>query len=127
MQFKSQIMVAWCGILALSGCQATYHANQVEQSDKDALRLGAVQREISIGMPSSEVIEALGSPNIVSTDGEGREVWIYDKHATQVVASSSRWFVSAGASSKTQRTLTVIVKMDKENRVRDLAYHSSSF
>lgn len=78
-------------------------------------------------MSSAEVAEKLGSPNIVSTDDEGREVWIYDRTATDVVASGSSWFVTAGAASKSQRTLTIIIKYDQQARVRDIAYHSSSF
>ena len=34
---------------------------------------------------------------------------------------------SAGARSTSQRTLTVIVKFDERNLVRDFAYRSSSF
>jgi len=33
----------------------------------------------------------------------------------------------AGASSTTQRTLTVIVKFDQQGKVRDFAYRQSSF
>lgn len=93
----------------------------------DRLTVGMVQREIKVGMPSSGVAEVLGSPNIVSTDEHGREVWIYDKTATEVVVSGSSWLVTAGASSKSQRTLTVIVKFDQYGAVRDIAYHSSQF
>jgi hypothetical protein len=34
---------------------------------------------------------------------------------------------STGASSTSQRTLTVVIKFDKDGKVRDFAYHSSSF
>ena len=34
---------------------------------------------------------------------------------------------SAAATSKSQRTLTVIVKFDENSKVRDFAYHSSRF
>ncbi len=110
------------------GCEADYHKSKTQGNiSRDRLTLGTVQREIKKGMASAEVIEALGSPNVVSTDDQGREVWIYDKHATDVVVSTSSWFVSAGAASSTQRTLTIIVKYDESGRVRDLAYHSTSF
>jgi hypothetical protein len=63
-------------------------------------------------------------------------VWVYDKFATDVTYSESGggvWLVLAGASgssgaaSKTQRTLTIVVKFDADKKVRDFAYHSSSF
>ena len=118
----------------LLGC----HTEAQRQTDevRDArtgkkLTTGVVQREIRKGMPSADVAEALGSPNIVSTDEDGREVWIYERFATDVTAASTGWFIlwhaRKSVRSSTQRTLTVIVKFDHDHKVRDFAYHSSSF
>jgi hypothetical protein len=99
-------------------------------------------------MSGADVAGILGSPNIVSTDAERREVWIYDRIATEYAYSSSGGGVNsfilgfgsdvllgggggynknAGAASKSQRTLTIIIKFDEASLVRDFAYHSSSF
>jgi len=121
-------------IFFLNGCAAaSYHRGEVRDDTGDRLTVGKVQREILVGMSSAEVIEILGSPNVVSTDEERREVWVYDKIATDVVYSESRAGLkfltpgSSGAVSKTQRTLTVVIKFDTESKVRDFAYHTSSF
>lgn len=121
-------------ILFLSGCaSASYQRQQVRDDKGDRVTVGTVQRKITIGMPSSEVAQILGAPNIVSTDEERREVWIYDKIATDVVYSTSAAGIKfltvgeSGAVSKSQRTLTIIIKLDNEGKVRDFAYHSSSF
>jgi len=138
----------------LAGCQtAGEHAAAVRQAqDGDRLTVGKVQREIRIGMTSAEVVEVLGSPNMVTTDDRRRENWVYDKISTETAYSSSSGGVnalilgggpigagiggalggagvsgSAGARSTSQRTLTVIVKFDEGNRVRDFSYRSSSF
>jgi outer membrane protein assembly factor BamE (lipoprotein component of BamABCDE complex) len=133
----------------LTGCQtAAHHKADVQDDSADRMTVGKVQREIRIGMSGAEVAQALGSPNIVSTDEERREVWIYDKIATDRAYSSSSGGVnalilgfggsgaggisggggsSAGAASTSQRTLTVIIKFDKVGRVRDFAYHTSRF
>ena len=34
---------------------------------------------------------------------------------------------NAGAASRSQRTLTIIIKYDQEGKVRDFAYHTSKF
>lgn len=122
------------GLVLLSGCaSASYQKQQVRDDKGDKLTVGIVQRKISIGMPSADVAQVLGSPNIVTTDEERREVWIYDKIATDVVYSNSDAGIkfltvgSAGAVSTNQRTLTIIIKFDKDNKVRDFAYHTSSF
>jgi hypothetical protein len=95
-------------------------------------------------MPSAEVTAILGAPNIVSTDGDRREVWVWDKISSEVSYSHSNGVAagllvgssgggagvgskSAGASRASQRTLTIIVKFDDAGLVRDFSYRTSSF
>ncbi len=133
----------------MSGCQtAAEHRAAVQDDSGDRLTVGKVQREIRVGMSSADVVSVLGSPNMVSTDDERREVWVYDKIATDRAYSSSSGGInvlflgggsnsaglggaggssSAGASSTSQRTLTIVVKFDNVGKVRDFAYHSSKF
>jgi outer membrane protein assembly factor BamE (lipoprotein component of BamABCDE complex) len=134
----------------LSACatSAQDHRADVTNTDKDRLTLGTAQREIKIGMSTSDVAEILGSPNMVTTDDQRRESWIYDKVATERAYSTSSgglglilggigddvgggvggsFHSGSGASSTTQRTLTIIIKFDEHGHVRDFAYHASSF
>ncbi|HVZ66140.1 MAG TPA: hypothetical protein VG936_16350 [Lacunisphaera sp.] len=135
--------------LALGGCMsAPEHREAVRDAAADRLTVGTVQKEIHLGMSGAEVIAALGAPNIVATDEERREVWTYDRIATEVVHSSGGASLmtlvlgssgslfggasggmsqSAGATSRTQRTLTVIIRFDEQKKVRDFAYHASQF
>ena len=133
----------------LAGCSsAGDHRRAVQDDTSDRLTVGTVQKEIKVGMSGADVATVLGSPNIVSTDEERREVWIYDKVATDYVHSSSSGGISAlilgfgsqggglgsggynksaGAASRSQRTLTIIIKYDNDGMVRDFAYHTSKF
>jgi outer membrane protein assembly factor BamE (lipoprotein component of BamABCDE complex) len=147
MSMKNTAMAFVAALLA-AGCMSAPEHRTAVQGEGDKLTVGTVQREIKVGMTGAEVARVLGSPNIVTTDEERRETWVYDKVATESVYSESRGGVaalvfagsgstggaaapyyggSAGARSTTQRTLTVIVKFDKESRVRDFAYHASQF
>jgi outer membrane protein assembly factor BamE (lipoprotein component of BamABCDE complex) len=119
-------------LLFLSGCASS--SSNIKPSDR--VTVGKVQREIRVGMPSAQVIEVLGSPNIVSTDENRMEVWVYDKIATDVSYSNTNggvWLIlggisrSSAAASTSQRTLTIVIKFDADKKVRDFAYHSSSF
>jgi len=121
---------------ALSACSgASQHRADVANQDADRISVGTVQREIRTGMSGADVVSALGSPNMVTTDDKRRETWVYDKVATERVSSSSGgglWFFlygnrSASAASTTQRTLTIIIKFDEQGLVRDYAYRQSSF
>jgi outer membrane protein assembly factor BamE (lipoprotein component of BamABCDE complex) len=146
------LAVIWLSVL-LPGCMSAHqHYQDTHGARERQMTVGTVQKEIRKGMSGAEVAEALGSPNIVTTDGEGREVWVYDKISTDVTYSRSSgggivglliggvsgnvlagagaggsYSKSAGAESKTQRTLTVVIKFDDKSRVRDFAYHATSF
>ena len=136
MNLAKMIVLALPATLLLLGCQsAQKHSADVHQAG-DRLTVGTVQKEIRIGMSGADVAQVLGSPNIVSTDEQRREVWIYDKISTTTAYSRSEggatilvlgFNSAAGAQSTSQRTLTVIVKFDEDKKVRDFAYHSSSF
>jgi len=121
-------------VFIISGCTAAYHRSEVQDNSTDRVTVGTVQREIRVGMTSAKVIEVLGSPNMVSTDDQRRENWVYDKIATDTAHSSSKSGItslflgqSAGAASTSQRTLTIIIKFDKNSKVRDFSYHTSRF
>ena len=146
-------LLAIAAILPLTGCMSAHqHYRQTHGAQERKMTVGIVQKEIRMGMSAAEVAGVLGSPNIVTTDGERREVWVYDKISTDVTYSrdgagagvvlligsasgatagaglgSGYYNRSAGAQSKTQRTLTVVIKFDEHNKVRDFAYHSSRF
>lgn len=143
-QKNLQFAVYSCVALLLISCTAPSHREAVADDSADRLTAGTVQREISLGMPASAVAEILGSPNIVTTDEDRQEVWVWDKISSNVAYSRSGGVIAgllvggsgggagaatmnSGATSTSQRTLTVIVKFDSESRVRDLAYRTSSF
>lgn len=139
--------------VSVSGCKtAQEHSAAVREAEPQTLTVGVVQKEIRVGMSGGEVAQVLGSPNIVSTDENSLEVWIYDRISTHRVYSESRGGITAlilggaivgsglagagaapgfsegaGASSTTQKTLTVVIKFDAEKKVRNFSYHTSRF
>ena len=145
MYYKTlHVAVYLCAATFLLACTAPSHRQAVQDDSGDRLTVGTVQGEIFIGMPAYEVAGILGSPNIVTTDEDRQEVWVWDKISTNVAYSRSGGViagllfggsgggagaatVNSGASSTSQKTLTVIIKFDSESRVRDLSYRTSSF
>ncbi|MBR5347287.1 MAG: hypothetical protein IK129_06590 [Deltaproteobacteria bacterium] len=135
MKKRSVLLGILC--LAMTGCMtAEQHRAAVRNDAGDRLSIAKVQREIRVGMSGAEVVSILGSPNMVTTDSERRETWVYDKVATERAYSSSSGGLflilggvgsEAGASSSNQRTITIIIKFNKDNTVRDYSYRQSSF
>ena len=137
----------------LTACMsAVQHQQSLPSFKERELTVGIVQKEIRVGMSQAEVVEVLGAPNIVTRDSEGKETWIYDKIATEAYYSKDSGGIGggvggggvagttlilgilggsyskeAGAVSTTQKTLTVIIKFDKNNKVESFSYHASKF
>ena len=139
-----RIVLLGSTVILLGACSATQHRAEVQDDSIDRVTVGTVQREITVGMSTAQVAAILGAPNIVSTDAERREVWIWDKISTNVAYSRSSGVIAglvvggdgggaaagsknAGAASSSQRTLTIIVKFDDAGFVRDFSYRTSSF
>ena len=149
----SPILLVLTIIFSLIGCMsASQHYQQTHGPKEKEMTVGTVQKEIRKGMSAADVATVLGSPNIVTTDSANREVWVYDKFSTDVSYSkdssgaglklliadvsdslfgaglgSGDYSRSAGSQSKTQRTLTVVIKYNEQKLVRDFFYHTSRF
>ncbi|MBM3289390.1 MAG: hypothetical protein FJY92_04490 [Candidatus Hydrogenedentes bacterium] len=117
------------------------------------MTVGVVQKEVRIGMASPEVVAALGSPNMVRKNADtAGETWVYDKIATEASYKNSNTNVggsasgagiagdvlllgnvgasrggSKGSSATTQKTLTVIIRFDANDKVESFSYHTSTF
>ncbi len=145
---KKTVCICLASSLLFSGCMtAAQHQAALGTSEEEQLTVAAVQRDIRLGMSGAAVLAVLGSPNIVSTDSERHEVWVYDRVGTEYTYSEgSSSLVSliaaagsvaggvlpkheqrAGATRRSQKTLTIIIKFDEDKRVRDFSYHASRF
>lgn len=127
--------------LLLGAAQAVHAAEGPVSKD---LTLGVIQRLVKAGMTSSDVVEAVGSPNLVTRGRNGRESWVYDRFATE---SSEEGFhvggggMGAGSSllgvigmnggkkkvTTSQRNLMLIVTFGADSLVETFSYRSSKF
>ena len=75
---RSTVFLGLLTASLLAGCQtAAFHRADTQDNSADRMTVGKVQKEIRVGMSGAEVAQVLGSPNIVSTDEERREVWLF--------------------------------------------------
>ncbi len=115
----------------------------------DPLTHGMVQMTLVVGTSTqAQILETFGAPNITTIDGNGSEMWVYDRHAT-VSSNNSSGFsigmlaVGAGGdvggggglgfgkrkskATESSRNMTLIIKFDAQKRVSDFRSRSSSF
>lgn len=158
-----------CALFIFTGCEKIQGPTVPESK----LTAGKVQQNISKGMYSTDVIKALGSPNIITKDRVGKTTWVYDRVSTyhsktngglnfvrmnandfiisggilagtaQIVSSggASNFLISAAALGlvtlfstnddyeyKTeQKTITIILDFDENERLQNFSYMYSSF
>jgi outer membrane protein assembly factor BamE (lipoprotein component of BamABCDE complex) len=89
----------------VSGCSHNNLKSSEDYSREKTLTVGTVQKEIKKGMSQAEVASTLGSPNIVTSEKEGYENWIYDKVSSEVDYSKTTQYgtlILIGASSNSR-------------------------
>lgn len=145
-------IIAAPSFAAMQSAKVTKNENSVTPVKEQEMTLGLVQRQIHIGTSQDEVAIAIGSPNIVTTDSTGKETWVYDKVASITSYDSNGFGVGAGGIGggsggngfgggllgigysknknnvqSSQKTLTVVIKFDKNHRVESFSYNMSKF
>lgn len=120
-------LVSLAGALSflLSACVsaplATIPARQIETSK---ITLGNVQLVVKKGASNADVIGALSSPNIVTTNNDGTETWVYDKITSEAEFVQGS---NSGVAVKSNRTMIVVIKFDKTSRVETVQYRQTSY
>lgn len=136
MNKRTLAIFALISVVALcAGCAST-NTRPVTQRNS-SLTTGNVEMHMKVGVTTkAQILQTFGAPNITTTDGSGKDVWVYQRAAT-VTQSSSRstyWTViltggsgSASGFQQTQRMMTLIIKFGNNGVVTDFSSRSSQF
>ena len=121
-------------ILLLTGCVTAPEPLSKKNSE---LTQGMVQMNLEVGKTTkAEVVETFGAPNITTRDGDGNEVWTYQRQAQVNQSSSNSGFIfviiagkssSASGFESSSRMMTLIIKFDNEDIVTDFKSRESNF
>lgn len=131
--------------LAIFACSSTISA----KDSPNTLTHGMVQMTLRVGQTTrAEVLESFGGPNVTTIDGDGREVWVYDRFATVSSTKDSGFRIgilggvggdnaaggaglgfgkSKSKASTSTRSMTLILKFGPDGRLADFKSRSSSF
>lgn len=121
----SVLSVCVVNLFLVTGCtQAPLASIPSRQLDTQKTTLGNVQSRVRVGASSEDVIMALSSPNIVTSNPDGTETWVYDK-----ISSESEYATgyNSGVSVKSTRTLIVVIKFNKSSQVESVQYRQTSY
>jgi len=123
-------------IASINACSSASEHSRGLKSKENKMSLGVIQKEIKKGMTQTDVTVALGAPNVVTKDAEGKETWVYDRIARTVSYSGSGlntvlllgvYENRKSAKDVSETTLTVVIKFDENHLVESFSYHSSKF
>lgn len=107
------------------GCQYNPLATiPARKQETQKITLGSVQSQVKNGVSSADVINALGSPNIVTTNPDNTETWVYDKILSETEVTSGSF---GAVKTQTSKTLLVTIKFNKQNKVEDVKYRQTSY
>lgn len=115
-------------------CFVFYGCNTAttEYDKNSGITHGTVQLNLQKGVTTqTEVLEKFGSPNITTTDGD-MEVWTYQKHGSTSKSSGAGGSLiliggSTSGFSQNSRTMTLIIKFNKDKIVDEFNSRYSSF
>ena len=131
-------------LFTLAGSAVTAQEAAAPTPQRRDISLGVIQRSIKVGMSSTEVFDAAGSPNLVTRGSDGRETWVYDRFSTESAEhaiSAGGGGMGAGSSllgalgvngskakkTTSQKTLMVVVKFTADGMVEAFTYRSSQY
>ena len=128
------ILVVITSVLLLTGCVTAPEPLTKKNSE---LTQGMVQMNLEVGKTTkADVVDTFGAPNITTRDGDGNEVWTYQRQAQVNQSSSSSGFIfviiagkssSASGFESSSRMMTLIIKFDKDDIVTDFKSRESNF
>jgi hypothetical protein len=118
------ILISVFGPLLSACVQAPLAAIPARQVETQKITLGSVQMIVKKGASSADVIGALSSPNIVTSNNDGTETWVYDKIMTEAESAVGS---NSSVSVRSTRTMIVVIKFDKASRVETVQYRQTSY
>lgn len=120
-------------ILSLSMLMGLLACTTLETPQKSNLTTGVVKAKIQKGITSqTEVLRLLGSPNLITKDKQGQEVWTYSRQSfkaeTGGIGGSLILFGATKAvSSSASSSFDLIITFNNQNKVQNYSIVSSQF
>ena len=118
--------------LSTTMCCATFPKNE-DPSEQSRLTVGSVKKEIIKGKTTqAEVLNYFGSPNLVTMNSDGEEVWNYNRMSYTATTGSDGgsvlfWSGSRAMSSTTTKSFDLILTFDENDIVKNYNVISASY
>jgi outer membrane protein assembly factor BamE (lipoprotein component of BamABCDE complex) len=118
--------------LAFLICSSQSFADTVD-FQKSNLTYGIIKSKLKKGETSqNDILQLIGSPNIVTKNRSGKEVWTYDKISSDAHANVGygSLVVLGGAfanSSSSSKSVTLMITFDDKDVIEDYSFIQSAY
>ena len=116
----------YCLFIFLIGCATPNTPNIDSRSGAtESFSLANLQQSVVKGVSTkSDVLVALGTPNIMQMNKNGQEVYVWEKRSyeSETASGGGRQVVI-----KNEKSLTIAITFNSKNVVQDVVYRVSSF
>lgn len=119
-------------LLLLPGC-----SSNIQENKNTPFSQGGVAMAIKKGVTTqTDVLEKFGSPNIVTNDASGDEVWTYQKSNMTTQSHGGDFgatiiLIGGGTQNsefkQSSKTATLIIKFGTDKKIKDFKFMSSDF
>lgn len=98
--------------------------------------LGMVQQSLREGMSQADVVSCIGSPNLITKNSAGCEIWVYDKKSHSTLETYHRSWVFLFLTGRrkgckrvesSEKSLTVILNFNQNACLESYSYNTSSY
>lgn len=126
-------------ILSVASC-----ASNKTKSDSNLTKTKVEERLVKGRTTKASVVELLGSPEMINSDSEGAEQWVYSKHSWNtdsnggnVGVGMAKWFsnsmvgldlgLNSDSTEQSSRTTTLTVYFNKKGVVQKYNFSRTKF
>lgn len=127
------INLAIISLVIVTVLKCASYPKEMQPVQKSNLTSGTVKKEmIKNKTTQAEVLQLFGSPNLMTMDGDGNEVWNYNKMSYTTTEGYDGgtlifWGGSRAMRSTTTQSFDLIIVFDKKNIVKDYRVISAAY
>lgn len=127
------VFVSFASLVLISILNCSCTPKQTQPVQKSNLTAGTVKKEIVKGETmQADVLKLFGSPNLMTMDSDGNEVWNYNRMSYTTTTGSDGgtlifWWGSRAMRSSTTQSFDLIIVFDKNQIIKDYRVISAAY
>lgn len=131
-------LLATISLIVVSGCSTTQYGTSDSTYASYIDAAATAERRVVLGMGTTNIAAVLGSPSTVADNENDETTWIYDGISSDISYARNgnaivgvifdRSFdnsIVSDANHSLQPTMTVVIRFNQYDRVRDFSYYTS--